>query len=103
MATRNPTTNDEPTIQYPHLRDTLRSTLRALRTAWENGQTDDGDGGVPAAVVADELGSGVSTARDWLRELEGAGIVERRDGLAPDSWRPRVSWAPADAEVQHGD
>jgi len=77
----------------------LNATEMALREAWDAGETDALDGGVPCAAVAERLGVAGSTAGGYLRDLVAEGRAERCDGLNPRTRDPRISFAPRDPDA----
>jgi len=78
----------------------------AVRDALDDGERDDGNGGVPAHTVADRLNVAQSTATDRLGQLVDDGVLAIVDGWPPGELRmPRQSYLPAyhDDAPQDGD
>jgi len=67
-----------------------------VANAFEEGDTDLLDGGVPAEEVADRVGYHVGTVEDRLRALVDDGRLVQVDGANPETYHSRISYKPAD-------
>lgn len=83
----------KPNDQWP----TPDDYYDALCAAYDDGQVDAADGGVPAPVVADRVddrGVDTSTARQYLYRFVTEGRAELRRGLCPETLQQRRSFVP---------
>jgi len=70
--------------------------LEAIDQLLEAGERDLWEGGVRPETVADELHTSASSAEDRLTALVDDGELVAVDGACPETYRPRVSYLPAD-------
>lgn len=78
---------------------TDEALIEAVREATAEGRTDWLEGGVPSAVLADELGMEQRALKERLRELVKEGRLVRVRGADPATYRARPSYLhPEDAD-----
>ncbi len=90
-------------VQDPRGPDNIEpEVFEALWRLFRRGERDLLEGGVPASTLAGHLDRSRSTVDKVLCRLADQEIVCRVDGVAPDNYRARHSWAPA-ALLDRGD